>query len=209
MKLRPTRPTRLLAASAIALCILSPTSGADADVVSTASEYTPSGGPSLELVATNFAIWFEAGQAIGCTDFEVSGAITSPGTARTVGAPAGSVGSLSSACTTDAGAAFAFTSDSWSFEVTGLATGTAWPARFTGVELDWSVGGCQVAMAGDLGGVFDTATQRFMPTSSTITPTSVVGTGCASLGIAPGDTTEFGGYLTNVPPSGSTPLSLS
>lgn len=204
------RPTRLLALSALALCVAGPASGAaGADVASTASVYTPSGGPSLELVATNFAIWFESGQAIGCTELDATGALASPGTARAVGAPAGTVTALTSACTTDTGATFAFATDSWSFEVTGLATGTAWPARFTGVELDWSVGGCQVDMSGDLGGVFDTATQRFMPTSSTITPTSVVGTGCASLGIAPGDTTELGGYLTHTPPAGSTALSLS
>lgn len=203
------RSLRLLAASALALSIVGANDGSTHAASEDGVDYTPSGGPALDLVGTNLAVWFEGGQAIGCTDFELSGSLTAPGTTRPVGAPAGSVGGLTSSCSTDTGAAFAFTSGTWSFEVTGLATGTASPVRFTGAELDWNAGGCQVDMAGDLGGVFDTATQRFTPTSSTITPTSVTGTGCASLGIAPGDTTEFGGYLTNVPPAGSTPLSLS
>ncbi|MEV5001479.1 hypothetical protein [Nocardioides sp. LML1-1-1.1] len=199
-------PTARLAATAALVAGLVSAGPSEAQASTT---YTPSGGPSLNLVGTNVAIWFEAGQAINCTDFHPSGTLTDPGTARPVGAPAGSIASLSSGCTTDSGASLTFTSGTWSFEVTGLATGTAWPVRFTGVELDWNADGCQVDMAGDLGGVFDTSTQRFMPTSSTITPTAVTGSGCASLGISPGDTTEFGGYLTNVPPTGSTALSLS
>lgn len=199
---------RLLAIATLALGLVGSASSADA-TQATASDYTPSGGPSLNLVGTNVAIWFEAGQAINCTDFDPSGTLTSPGAARPVGAPAGSIVSLASACTTDTGASLSFTSGAWSFEVTGLATGSAWPARFTGVELDWNVGGCQVDMSGDLGGVFDTATQRFMPTNSTIVPTAVTGAGCATLGISPGDTTELGGYLTNTPSAGSTALSLS
>lgn len=197
----------LIVSAALAVGLVGSASGADA-TRGTADVYTPSGGPGLTLVGTNVAIWFEGGQAINCTDFDPAGTLTNPGTARPVGAPAGSIVSLASACTTDTGGSVSFTSGTWSFAITGLATGTAWPARFTGVELDWNAGGCQVDMSGDLGGVFDTATQRFMPTSSTITPTSVAGVGCASLGISPGDTTEFGGYLTNTPTTGSTALSL-
>lgn len=199
-------PTVRLAATAALVAGLVTAGPSEAHTTTT---YTPSGGPHLDLVGTNVAIWFEAGQAISCTDFDPSGTLINPGTARSLGAPAGSIVSLASACTTDTGASVTFTSGTWSFEVTGLATGSAWPARFTGVELDWNVGGCQVDMSGDLGGVFDTATQRFMPTSSTIVPTAVTGAGCAALGISPGDTTEFGGYLTNTPSAGSTALSLS
>lgn len=211
MRKRTKRSLTLVARTALPVLVLGLVASAPGAraTPSDASDYSPGGGPGLHLVGTNVAIWFEAGQAINCADLDLSGTITGPGTARPVGAPAGALGNLTSSCTTDTDASVSFTSGTWSFEVTGLATGTAWPARFTGVELDWSVGGCQVDMTGDLGGVFDTANQRFMPTSSTITPTSVVGTGCASLGISPGDTTEFGGYLTNLPPTGSSVLSLS
>ncbi|NHA00498.1 hypothetical protein G5V59_11925 [Nocardioides sp. W3-2-3] len=125
--------TRLLAIAVLALGLVGSASGADA-TQATVSDYTPSGGPSLNLIGTNVAVWFEGGQAINCADFDPSGTLTNPGAARPVGAPAGSIVSLASACTTDTGASLTFISGTWSFEVTGLATGTAWPARFTGVE---------------------------------------------------------------------------
>ena len=87
---------RLLAITTLALGLVGPASGADA-TQAMVSDYTPSGGPSLSLVGTNVAIWFESGQAISCTGFDPSGTLTDPGASRPWSAEEGFCGESSAA----------------------------------------------------------------------------------------------------------------
>ncbi|NHA00497.1 hypothetical protein G5V59_11920 [Nocardioides sp. W3-2-3] len=176
--------------------------------------YTPAGGPSVRLVGTSISITdVPAGQTITCNQFDIAGTVESPGSVRTFGSAAVDLGALTYfRCTNPVMGPMPVTVDpAWSLDITGPATGTTWPAVVNHVNMRLAMANCDLRLAGTMPGVFDTATQRFTPTyaASTLVLTSVVGSMCVTLDWQVGDQMSFGGYLTNVPPAGSTPLSLT
>lgn len=204
------RIARLLATTALALGLVT-TAAVEARAGTT---YTPSGGPAVRLVGTMISITdVPAAQTITCQQFDIAGTVHSPGAARGFGSPAVDLGALTyTLCTNPVMGWMPVTVDpGWTLDVTGQANGSVWPARVNNVVMRLAMANCDLRLAGTMPGTFDTATQRFTPTftASTLVLTSVVGSMCVTLDWQVGDQMSFGGYFTNVPPSGSTPLTLS
>lgn len=203
------RTLQLLATSALSLGLVA-TASVEARAGTT---YTPAGGPSVRLVGANIDITdVPAGQQYQCTQFDVAGQVDQAGVGRAFGSAALDLGSLTYACTNPIMGHVTITVDpAWTLDVTGPATGTTWPVRLSGVSMRIVGAACDLRFAGTVPGSFDTSTQRFTPTTlaSTMAVTSATGSFCVNLDFQPGDQVVLSGYFTNVPPSGSTPLSLS
>jgi hypothetical protein len=178
--------------------------------------YTPGGGPGANFVS-NGSVTFTvdpSGTTATCTDFDLAGSITNPGTPRAHSAVAGTLGSLSaSGCTNpQLGAISVVPNGTWNILVTGDPTGTTWPARLSNVSatVDALQADCILTATGSLDGTFNTATQVFTPTTSNLTVDGdPVGSSCAILDILDGDPVAVSGSWTNTPPSGSSGLTLT
>lgn len=204
------RILQLLATTALALGLVA-TATVEARAGTT---YTPTGGPSVRLVGTTISVTdVPAAQTITCNQFDIAGAVDNPGTARPFGGSAIDLGALTyNRCTNPVMGWMPVTVDpGWSLDVTGPASGTVWPVQVSNAVMRFAMANCDLRMAGTMPGTFDTATQRFTPTfaASTVVLTSVVGSMCVTLDWQVGDQMSFGGYFTNIPPAGSTALSLS
>ncbi|MEV5001478.1 hypothetical protein [Nocardioides sp. LML1-1-1.1] len=203
------RITRLLATTALALGLVA-TAAVEARAGTT---YTAAGGPSVRLVGSIVTITdVPAGQTIACSQYDVAGRVIDPGAVRSHGTAAADLGALTSQCVHPIVGNLTSTVDpGWTVDVTGPANGTAWPARLSGVRIRMVGVGCDLTFSGTVPGTLDTATQRFTPTpaASTLVLTAVAGGFCVPLDFQVGDQMSFGGYFTNVPPTGSTALSLS
>lgn len=204
------RAFRLIATTALALGLVA-TATVEARAGTT---YTPAGGPSVRLVGTMISITdVPAGQTITCQQFDIAGLVQSPGATRAFGEAAVDLGALTyKLCTNPIMGWMYVTADpAWALDITGPASGTSWPARLSHVNIALDMANCSLRLAGSLPGTFDTATQRFSPTpgASAVVITSVIGPMCVTLDWQVGDQMSFGGYFANVPPTGSTALSLS
>lgn len=176
-----------------------------------ATDYTPTGGPSLNLVGTNVRVHFEEiNQSFTCSRFDVAGQVTMPGVAREFGGEAVDLGALTDTCTNPLYGLSNFTAEpTWRTTVTGPSNGTSWPVRLEEVEMGFTAVNCVVEFEGTIDGAFDTATQRFTPGTSTLIVTYWSGSWCVTLDFQVGDHAVLQGELTNVPPAGSSPLTLS
>lgn len=177
------------------------------------TSYTPDGGPEVYFGGTGIGFTnVQANQELNCAQFDLSGEMLSPGTSRPFGANSKKLGSLvSSGCTNPiAGLVSVVPVGEWEISVTGEPTGTTWPGELRGVNVAVSAAGCTFNVTGSVGGTFDTVSQVLAPTSSELVisePPS--GFLCPILGIAQGQDIEIDGHWTNVPPTGSTQISLT
>lgn len=198
-----------LAATALALGLVA-TAAVEARAGTT---YTPSGGPSVRIVGTSITIQDPpAGQTIACSQYDVAGQIIDPGAVHPYGTAAVDLGALTSHCVHPIVGNLTSTVDpGWTLDVTGPVSGTSWPARLSGVKVRMVGVGCDLTFSGTMPGTVDTTTQRFTPTpaASTLVLTAVAGGFCVPLDYQVGDQMSVAGHFTNVPPTGSTALSLS
>lgn len=198
---------RLVAGAALAMVVVVG-SAVDARAGTT---YTPSGGTDAKLVGANVVFHFEEiGQDFRCAPFDIAGQVTSPGVARSFGTEAVDLGALTDTCTNPLWGLTQFSADpGWRLAVTGAAVGSAWQARLDQVAMTLSALNCTVAFGGAVDGTIDTASQRFTPATSALVVTSVTGSMCVMLDFQVGDHAVLLGSLTNLPPAGSGPLSIS
>lgn len=179
-----------------------------------ATTYTPNGGPAVKLVGTGITLTdLPANQAFTCTASTLDGPVASPGTSRTYGSATAALTSTTGPCTNAVVGPTTVTQlGSWSLGVTGdeVAPGR-WPARLDGVRLRMRSSSCDLTLEGTVEGTFDEGTQRFTPRTgaSGLVITAAGGTYCALvLDMRVGDEIEVGGHWTNVPPAGSTALTV-
>ncbi|WGL53037.1 hypothetical protein P5P86_04240 [Nocardioides sp. BP30] len=175
--------------------------GFSATAAHAATTYTPTGS-SVNFVGSSVSFTDPtAGQTLTCSTFNLSGSITSSGTSRAYGAAAGSLGTLtSSGCTNPiVGSTTVTPVGTWTVAITGDATGTVWPAELDSVTANVVAAGCSfTAGGGAVKGTFDTSTQKFTPTSSTLTITNTPsGFLCPVVGVAKGHPITVGGSWTN------------
>lgn len=171
--------------------------------------YKPSGGPALRFVVdtpgATFTVW-PSGATTTCTTFTLNGVLEMPGAARPHTTRAG----VLSTWTTGGCSSMVITpSGTWDLMITGDPTGTVWPARLRNAAAHGAVFDCSFDAAGDIIGTFNTATQKFVATASTLTVGGVTGVDCAVLDILDGDPLDVAGTWTNTPPAGSGPLTLA
>jgi hypothetical protein len=178
-----------------------------------ATDYTPNGGPEVEFKGSNVSFTaVQAGQTLTCPQFDLHGDVTGPGVSRAFGDGAGVLDDLTaSGCTNPlAGATTVDPTGTWGVAVTGAESGTVSPATLTSVTAYVEAAGCSFNVAGEVDGTFDDATQVFTPTSSRVKIDDVPqGFLCPILGVAQGQDIEIDGSWTNVPPSGSTNLTIT
>ncbi|WP_418057924.1 hypothetical protein [Pimelobacter simplex] len=185
-----------------------------------ATGYTPTGGPGINLVGSGITFTdIEAAQTISCPTNNLSGTVINPGVTRTYGSPAASLTTMtSSGCMSGMGPGTLTQVGTWNLAFTGGPTGAVWPARISNVTINFT-SGCSFPMGGYIDGTFNQSTQRFTPAAGasgltiTGTPTSNLGVPngglCATFDFQLGDTIGVGGYWTNTPPAGSTPLTAT
>lgn len=192
---------RLAAITAAAAAVVSMTAtGAQA-----ATSFTPTGGPSVTFTGNSVSFTdIPAGQTLTCTVFNLSGTVVNSGVSRAYGANAGNLTTLtSSGCTNPiAGSTTVTPTGTWGVTITGDATGSVWPAKLTGVNVDVTAAGCSFDAAGTASGTFNDSTQVFDPQSGpsglTIS-TTPVGLTCGLLGVELGDEIEVNGTWTASP----------
>ncbi|MEV5001324.1 hypothetical protein [Nocardioides sp. LML1-1-1.1] len=196
----PTLP-RALAAAALAAAVV-----ATAVPASATNPYKPGGGPSLRLVADSPGVTFSTVSiSTTCTTFTLAGVVENPGTARAHSVRAGYLSTLTSG---GCGTTTITPTGSWNVVVPGDPTGTVWPMRLTNAAAQAASPGCTFSISGTVVGTFDTATQKFTATSSTLTTSNVTGVMCPIIDVLPGDDVAVAGTWTNSPPTGSGPLTL-
>lgn len=198
---------RVVVATALSLALVTATS-VDAEAT---TDYTPAGGPSVNMVGTSVRfLEEEAAQTFSCSRFDVAGQIVTPGTVRAYDSEAVDLGTPTDTCTHPIFGHVNFDADpDWKLSITGSPSGSSWPARLDQVDMTLSAGGCELAFEGFVAGTFDTATQRFAPTTSALVVTYRSGSLCAALDFQVGDRMVLQGHLTNTAPSGSGPMMLS
>lgn len=195
------------------------TAGTLASTMGTAQATDPykvGGGPKANFVLSSANVKFVVSPSLTeltCTTFSLAGNVN-PGTYAHTSA-AGTLGTLSSGgCwQPQLGASSVTPTGTWSVLVTGDAPAgsTVWPAKLANVSAHVSadVADCQVDAVGTVTGTFDTATQKFTATGSTLELENVTGADCATLDILDGDPVSVTGTWTNTPPAGSSPITLS
>lgn len=198
---------RTVAVIALALGLVTAASGSAA----ASTDYTPSGGPSINLVGTNISLLFEEiSQTFTCSRFDVSGQVVMPGVARAFGNEAAELGALTDSCTNPYYGPTDFrVKPNWRLTVQGPANGTTVPVRLDQVEMELFALNCVVRFAGTIDGSFDIATQQLAPVASALIVTYWSGPICVTVDFQVGDHVALRGRFTNVPPAGSSPLSLS
>ena len=179
------------------------------------STYTPGGGPDVNFVGTGVTLDVVVAGPYSnwCAQFDLAGDVISPGMGRAYGSAATALTGLTAAGCVDS---LGFPSTvvgypTWDVVVTGPASGTAWPVTVDNVNLNLTSGSglCTFDVAGSFSGLFNTASQTLLPTSSTMEISSVPsGFLCPILGVAMGQDVDISGAFTNVPPSGSGPITI-
>ncbi|KRF19046.1 hypothetical protein ASG90_03970 [Nocardioides sp. Soil797] len=210
MKIRNRSIAGGLAAGALAVTsVMAMSTSAQA----AADDYTPNGGPEAAFIGSNVSFTAtEAGQTLTCTQFDLSGTVTDPGTSRAFGDEAGSLGDLqSSGCTNPvAGATTVDPIGVWGVTITGAEVGSVSPAQLTDVNAFVEAAGCSFNVGGTVNGEYDDSTGVFTPGGSGLTISDVpVGFLCSILGVAQGQSIEVNGTWQNVPPAGSTAMTIT
>lgn len=204
--------THRLSASVIATAAASSAVIAMTATGASAADFNLAGGPEANFVGSGVSFTdVQAEQTLTCEQFDLKGTAT-PG-AYDFGSDVGSLDELvSSGCENDiAGPTTVDPTGVWGVAIDGPgATATEWDARLTTVTAFVSAAGCSFDVGGEVSGTFNETTQVFTPTSSTLeivtTPSGFL---CGLLGVSLGDDITVAGSWTNVPPAGSSPLSIS
>ncbi|KAB2812661.1 hypothetical protein F9L07_13015 [Pimelobacter simplex] len=148
-----------------------------------------------------------------CENFTIAGAVDRPGVLRAHSEPAADVDTFAAnrCWAPQWGYVQHDQVGTWKIQVTGDPVGTTWPVVVTDVlfRLAGHTVDCNYDTGGAIGGTFDTATQVFVPTSSSLTLRDVTGSDCATLDLQSGDPVSLTGTWTNVPTAGDGPLSFS
>lgn len=135
----------------------------------------------------------QANQQLECDQFDLAGDYDDV-------ADAGVLDDLtSSGCTNAiAGSTTVDPNGAWDFAPGTNIGGTVWNASLTNVTAFVSAAGCSFNVAGGVTGEFDTATQSFEATGSTVKISSApVGFLCPILGVANGQDIDIDGSWTN------------
>lgn len=165
-----------------------------------ATTYTPRVGGDVDFAGSSVSFTDDdAGQTLTCTTFNMVGSVAGDG--------AGSVDSVSSSgCTNPmAGTTTVTPIGTWTIAITPTSGSTVEAMEVSDVDAFISSAGCSFHVGnGHVAGNFDTNTQTFTPTSSTVTITDTpTGFLCQLLGVHQGDSTSVGGSWTNLTPAGS------
>ncbi|MFJ9314998.1 hypothetical protein ACIRN4_12455 [Pimelobacter simplex] len=194
------------------------TAGTLASTVGVAQATDPlkvGGGPKANFVLSSANVKFVVSPSLTeltCTTFSLAGNVNAGTINHT--AAAGTLGTLtSSGCwQPQLGAASVTPVGTWTVKVTGDAPSgsTVWPAKLDNVSAHVSadVADCSVDANGTVTGTFNTATQKFTATGSTLALDNVTGADCATLDILDGDPVSVTGTWTNTPPAGSSAITL-
>lgn len=218
MSALPGRRSRGLTASVLLMLLLLLATTTPAHAFTT---YTPSGGSQVDFRSSNITLtntstgmYWTCGGGVPTNRFDLGGTVVNPGVSRPYGAAAAALTTLTTAptvvCHHPICHASATMVGTWSLAMTGDPTAGSWPARLSGVKLRLYCAGyeglpCTFTLTGTIDGQFTPATQRFTPSAGydlTVEDQWV----CADLDVLQGDAFAVGGYWTNVPPSGSSPL---
>ncbi len=186
-----------------------------------ATHYTPDAGTgdAVNFVGSNVAFPITAtGSSVACLKFDLAGSIVMPGVSRPFGGAAAGLTALTAAnCTFGSFPATVIPAGAWPMRVTGSEVSGISPATLTSVDISVNVAGnCKYYIVGSIVGSFNESTQRFTPSSSVLAIDSTAGrapTGslCTFLSIASGGgvTVGAGAYWTNVPPVGSSSITIT
>ncbi len=177
------------------------------------STYTPGGGPDVNFVGTGVTldVVVAGPYSNSCAQFDLAGDVISPGMGRAYGSAATALTGLTAAGCVDS---LGFPSTvvgypTWDVVVTGPASGSSWPVTVESVNFTVATAGCTFDVAGSFSGLFNTASQTLLPTSATMEISSPPsGFVCPILGVAMGQDVDISGAFTNVPPSGSGPITI-
>ncbi|XBB67504.1 hypothetical protein ABFU82_25905 [Nocardioides sp. WV_118_6] len=201
-----------------------PGGGPDANFV---GSYDDPRTPSTAIVPGIRFTDIDAGQSLDCSAFSVGGSLVSPGTSRAYGANAGNLGSLSATgCTNPlAGATTVDPIGTWGVTITGDATAGEFPAKLTSVKAKLTAANCVFYVEGVVNGKFNPSNQVFTPAGNPVaanatsttpvglkvasTPAPPTGPMCTTLDILAGDDISITGKFTNVPPTGSTAITIT
>lgn len=203
MSIRLTTAAKVAASAVAALTAVGFTATA-----AQAATVTVSGGPNINLVGNNVSFTDpNAGQTLTCTTFNLAGGPITTGSITTPAVIADMSSLTSSGCTNPtAGSTTVTPIGTWHYQVDSATTG-----ELTNVNATVSAAGCTFnAGGGAVSGTWNNSTHTFTPTGSTLfitnTPTGFI---CPLLGVAQGDPITVAGSWTNVPPAGSTQISIS
>ncbi|MFJ9313579.1 hypothetical protein ACIRN4_05245 [Pimelobacter simplex] len=208
MSVPTIRPLVRTLAAALAVAVSLALAVGGAGPAQAVNPYKPSGGPALRFVVDMPGATFTvvpSGVTTTCTMFTLNGVVEAPGVGRMHTTRAGY---LDTWTTGGCGSVVVTPTGTWDVMITGDPTGTAWPARLRNAAAHGAAAGCSFDAAGDVIGTFDTGTQKFTATSSTLTLSGVTGPLCPLLDIAAGDGLDVVGTWTDLPPLGSGPFAL-
>lgn len=178
--------------------------------------YTPNGGPSVNFVGGPLRFTnIPAAQDVRCTKVDLGGTVINPGLSRPYPSPMVSLTSTSSTGCADPllGVCVLTHSGTWGLAMAGDSVSGVWPAVLTNVKLKVSCGPCTYTLVGSVDGDF--APSTFTPVTGPSGLTVAGGAdsptpACAVLrDIQVGDEIEIHGSWTNLPPVGSTPVTLT
>ncbi|MBU2693682.1 hypothetical protein CCO04_01160 [Pimelobacter sp. 30-1] len=164
--------------------------------------YTPRGGP-VTFVGTSISFTdIDAAQTFTCPTFNMSGSVINSGTSRSYGADAVTLGTLTSGgCSNPlSGPSTLNPSGTWTFAITGDATGGAWPARLKNVRLRMQAATCVFWITGVVNGQFNQSSGGFTPNTGPSGlkvaggPDAPTGSMCLTLDIVADDNIGVGGY---------------
>lgn len=179
----------------------------------TSDTFTPYGGSATDFIGADvdFTV-IQADQSVTCAKFDLAGDLFNPGTSRPFGDSMGELGDLTAhGCTNPiAGSVLIQQNGPWELTVTGSPSGALWPVRLVNISAFIHSAGCEFNIHGSLHGTFDTSTQALLPDAAEMEITDVpAGFLCAFLGVAEGQDIHVEGSWTNVPPTGSGPLTFA
>ena len=179
----------------------------------TPDTFAPHGGPTTNFTSSDIELTvIQADQSVTCPRFDLTGDLLSPGASRPVGANVGELDDLTAhGCSNPISGSVLFQQNGpWDLTVTGGPSGSLWPVQIANISAFLDSAGCAYNIGGSLNGTFDTSTQVLTPSTSeleiTDTPTGFL---CPILGVAQGQDVVADGSWTNVPPTGSTPLTFA
>ncbi|XBB66180.1 hypothetical protein ABFU82_18990 [Nocardioides sp. WV_118_6] len=187
-----------------------------------AAGWTPTssawGGPDVDLIGTGITFTdIPAHVSVGCVQHDLAGSIVNPGLSRSYGSATAALPTVTTAsCAGSSLASCAVTPvGSWSLAVTGDRVPPVWPARVDDVTMTVECFQCAFTIQGTINGGFNDVSQVFTPVPGASGLVIATGTGapagtmCDLLDLQATDDIEVGGYWTNHPPAGSTPLRIS
>ena len=166
-----------------------------------ATTFTPSGGPDITFTGNNVTLTIdEANQALTCNQFEMALPLEDPGVSRSFRDRVGVAYPIeTSDCTNPAaGETWVEPVGGWGLWVADAEVGSVSPVYLHFVFLAVETGGCYLNIMGTVGGDFNDATGRLVPTDSTLVIQSEPsGTTCADLGFTQGQPVSVNGAWTS------------